>query len=196
MKEALIIFVRKPEKGKVKTRIAAAVGDDMALSIYKKLLQHTYSITHVLPCDKYVYYAGAIEENDLWQNGYYKDQQADTGLGLRMQIAFTQLFRKGYERICIIGSDCHELTTEIIKEAFELLTDNDIIIGPAHDGGYYLLAMKESVKSVFEGIEWSTEKVLIQTLVQIKKHHYSYSLLPELKDMDTIQDVPEEWLII
>ena len=193
MSDALILFVRKPEKGKVKTRIAATAGDDFALNIYNKLLQHTHHITNTLSCDKYVFYAGAIVETDMWRTGYNKLAQADTDLGNRMKKAFAQLFKKGYQRVCIIGSDCYELTKEIIELAFEKLHTHDAVIGPAHDGGYYLLGMKDELKDVFQDIEWSTEKVLEQTMAQLAFLNHSFVLLPMLHDVDTIDDVPTHW---
>ncbi len=193
MKEALIIFVRKPELGKVKTRIAASVGNEAALTIYKKLLQHTHQTTLPLSCDKFVFYADAIDDNDLWNDGYQKWLQADGVLGTGMKAAFTHLFEKGYNRICIIGSDCYELITTIIEQAFYLLSKHEIVLGPAKDGGYYLLGMRDSVKNIFTGIEWSTDKVLEQTLLHIQENKHSYLLLEELKDVDTIDDVPGEW---
>ncbi len=195
MTNALIIFVRHPEPGKVKTRIAAVAGADTALAVYKKLLQHTFEITKELQCDKYVFYADDVAENDLWSKGrYHKLLQDKTDLGDRMKKAFSLLFEKGYKRVCIIGSDCYELTAETIQQAFELLTGYEVVLGPAKDGGYYLLAMKDDVKHIFEGIDWSTEKVLVQTLQKIQQHHYRSTLLPVLNDIDTVEDVPEEWL--
>ena len=196
MKEALIIFVRKPVLGKVKTRIAASVGDEVAIAIYNKLLRHTHKITSPLSCKKFVFYADAIDDNDLWNDGYQKRLQADGDLGSKMKSAFAYLFNTGYSRICIVGSDCYELTTAIIEQAFYLLNKNEIVLGPAKDGGYYLLGMKDNMKDVFEGIEWSTSEVLQQTLSHIQKNLYTYSMLDELKDMDTINDVPDEWLQI
>ena len=189
---ALILFVRKPERGKVKTRIAATAGEDAALFIYEKLLQHTYNITTTLDCTRYVFYADAIEDEDMW-TGYEKLFQAETDLGNRMKEAFAQLFQKGHHHICIIGSDCYELSTGMIENAFTHLQEHDIVIGPAHDGGYYLLAMKEELKDVFQKIDWSTEKVLYQTIEQLKQNHWSYFLLPVLHDVDTIDDVPPQW---
>ena len=192
MKEALILFVRTPEKGKVKTRIAAIAGDDAALEIYQRLLQHTQQITAPLSCDKYVFYADRIETDDLW-NGYNKQLQPGTDLGNRMLAAFSCLFKKGYQRVCIIGSDCYDLSTTIIEQAFTELSKTDLVIGPANDGGYYLLGMKDGVKDIFQGIAWSTEKVLEQTIAQITASGFGYSLLPVLSDVDTAADVPEQW---
>jgi rSAM/selenodomain-associated transferase 1 len=193
MSNALILFVRKPEKGKVKTRIAATEGDDFALAIYKKLLAHTHSITAPLDCSKYVFYAGTIEDQDMWTEGYEKVLQAETDLGNRMKTAFARLFEKGHSRICIIGSDCYELSTEFIEDAYEQLENVDVVIGPAQDGGYYLLGMKEELKDVFQGIDWSTEKVLTQTITQLEKGEYTFALLPLLHDVDTIDEVPSIW---
>lgn len=193
MKEAQIIFVRQPQLGKVKTRIAAAVGNNAALAIYKKLLQHTYEITSPLSCAKFVFYADAINNNDLWNDGYQKLLQANGDLGMRMKAAFKYLFEKGYNRICIVGSDCYELTPAIITNAFYLLKTHDVVIGPAKDGGYYLLGMKDGVKEIFDGVEWSTESVLQQTLLNIQEYKHTFTLLQQLNDIDTIHDVPEEW---
>lgn len=193
-KEALIIFVRKPELGKVKTRLAATIGAEAALLIYQKLLEHTHKVSAPLACDKYVFYVDEIEEQDLWRMGYHKHLQANTDLGGRMQAAFAFLFEKGYARICIIGSDCFELTAEIINDAFLLLQGNDVVIGPAKDGGYYLLGMKDGLKQVFEGVEWSTENVCKQTKAQIEQNGYSFTQLPLLTDVDTVDDVPGEVL--
>jgi rSAM/selenodomain-associated transferase 1 len=194
LKQALILFVRKPELGKVKTRISATVGDEATLLIYQKLLQHTWDITHELPVDKFVFYTEIEPDEDLWSKGGYVKMIQEAGdLGHRMRSAFETLFEKGYDEIIIIGSDCYELTPAIIKEAYQLLQHHELTIGPATDGGYYLLGMKKELKEVFSGIEWSTEKVLDQTLKLMETKRYSYTLLPQLNDVDTIDDVPEIW---
>jgi uncharacterized protein len=194
MQKALIIFVRHPELGKVKTRLAASIGDEAALEIYKKLLQHTFNISKAADADKHVFYSEKIIENDLWSGQtFFKSLQANTDLGNRMKIAFENLFQQGYKQICIIGSDCYELSAAIIEDAFQRLDEADLVVGPAKDGGYYLLAMKDGIKDVFQNIEWSTEKVLKQTLDSIQQKGYSYFLLPQLNDVDTIEDVPQEW---
>lgn len=190
--EALIIFVRKPVLGSVKTRLAATLGPEAALAIYQQLLKHTHAITVGLPCDRYVFYAGEIDEKDLWQEGYVRQQQAGGDLGERMKAAFAFLFEKGYRRICIIGSDCFELTTEIISNAFAWLRKTDFVIGPAKDGGYYLLGMSGGSKNVFDGIAWSTGKVFSQTVTSLHQQGFTYTLLPLLSDVDTVDDVPEK----
>lgn len=194
MQEALIIFVRRPQPGKVKTRIAAAAGNDVALQVYQKLLHHTCSITQFIAPHKFVFYADAVDNNDIWsREGYSKEVQQEGNLGYRMQQAFAALFEKGYEKIAIIGSDCFELTTGILNQAFHLLNKHDVVLGPATDGGYYLLAMRHKVQAVFHPVDWSTEKVLEQTLDLVQQQQLSYALLPSLTDIDTVDDLPESW---
>ena len=186
MKSALIIFVRNPEPGKVKTRIAKTMGNEKALEVYKELLLHTYDITKDISCDKFVFYADQITENDLWETSFYhKKLQQGNDLGQRMLLAFRELFGLGYQCIQIIGSDCMELTTDIIETGFKRLHENEVVIGPSADGGYYLLGMRLLIPDVFYKKEWSTEKVFASTLADIKKLSLSYVLLPELSDIDT-----------
>lgn len=188
MKQALIIFVRNPVLGKVKTRLAATVGNKKALAVYKHLLQHTKDIIRNTTAEKFVFYADDINENDLW-NGYKKRLQHGNNLGERMHHAFAYLFEQGYKTICIIGSDCYELTSEIIAAAFKQLDLSDIVIGPATDGGYYLLGMQAPLKNVFENIGWSSEQVFAKTKKIMDQYNYSYSLLPVLNDVDEEKDI-------
>jgi rSAM/selenodomain-associated transferase 1 len=191
MKTALIIFVRKPELGKVKTRLAATLGDDKALEIYKELLQHTSDIALKTSADKFVFYFNKIEKEDIWdENNFIKKLQSDADLGIKMQDAFSQIFEQGYEKVVIIGSDCFELTNEIISNAFEQLDTNDVVIGPANDGGYYLLGMKKLYPQLFENKQWSTAAVYQQTIADFEKAHIKYHALVTLTDVDT----EEDWL--
>ena len=122
MTSALIIFVKNPVLGKVKTRLADALGEENALMIYQKLLQHTCLITTNIFADKYVFYSEYINHNDLWKNEVYKKElQYGNDLGERMKNAFEMLFQRGYKEVVIIGSDCYELTEEIIMNAFDQL---------------------------------------------------------------------------
>ena len=194
-KPALIIFVRKPEKGKVKTRLAASLGDEAALFVYLKLLQHTLEITAPVDADKVVFYAGNIEDDDLWQReGYIKQAQSDGDLGHRMNEAFERVFKMGYEKVCIIGSDCYELTPKNITDAFHALKNSDVAIGPAYDGGYYLLGMKGLHSSFFENKNWSTSSVFQETFQTAETLGLVVAQLPVLRDVDEETDVPKEWL--
>ena len=188
MKSALIIFVRNPLLGKVKTRIAATIGDENALVIYKHLLQHTKNITESLPVTKFVFYADEVTTNDLW-NGYEKWLQSGTDLGERMSNAFESLFKNGFTKIVIIGSDCLELDEKMILDAFLKLNEYEIVIGPATDGGYYLLGMKSPFKNLFENITWSSNSVFNETIKQIEKRNLTLFLLPILNDVDEEKDI-------
>jgi len=188
MKSALIIFIRNPVLGKVKTRIAATIGDENALVIYKHLLQHTKNITESLPVTKFVFYADEVITNDLW-NGYEKWLQSGTDLGERMSNAFESLFKKGFTKIVIIGSDCLELDEKILSDAFLNLNEYEIVIGPATDGGYYLLGMKSPFKNLFENITWSSNIVFKETIKQIEQRNLTLFLLPILNDVDEETDI-------
>lgn len=192
---ALIIFVKNPEKGKVKTRLAKDIGDEKAVDIYKKLLQHTFNITNELSVEKYVYYGGYIDWNDMWDlDVYSKRIQVEEDLGGRMIHAFGELYEREHDKVLIIGSDCNELSTEILQSAFNSLDGNDVVLGPTHDGGYYLIGMKKLHADLFTGKDWSTESVFEQTIRSIDENGLSYSVLPKLNDVDHKEDVPENWL--
>ncbi len=194
MKQALIIFVRNPVLGKVKTRIAKTLGEENALKLYKKLLAHTQLTIEDIACDKYIFYADEVNKNDDWSNDlYYKEQQVAEELGERMSAAFEKIFGKGYNKVLIIGSDCYELTTGIIEEAFAALEKNAVVVGPAKDGGYYLLGMKKFNSTLFESKAWSTNSVLQDTLKQCTQLTLSYYLLPLLSDVDEATDINFEY---
>ena len=190
MKKAIIIFVRNPELGKVKTRLAKEIGDEETLKVYQDLLQHTHDITCRLDCNRFVYYADYVTENDLWNNKMFvKKLQAGDQLGKRMELAFFELFEQDYSKVVIIGSDCPELTTSFIKEAFEKLDNNDVVIGPSSDGGYYLLGLKKLIPELFNDKQWSTGSVLSDTILDTVRLRKECSFLPELSDIDTAEDL-------
>ena len=193
-KKAIILFVRNPVLGEVKTRLAATVGKETALKIYEKLLWHTRTITKDLRCDKYVFYAGESNEQDIWKNDVYRKKiQQGTDLGERMNHAFNSLFALGYEQVMIIGSDCYELAQADLEEAFDLLGRTEILIGPAKDGGYYLLGMHAPTPELFLGITWSIPDVFSETIIRMKRLGRRYLLLPIRNDIDEEEDLPQEW---
>ena len=189
MKKAIIIFVRNPELGKVKTRLAKEIGDKQTLKVYKELLQHTHNITYDLICDRFVYYADYINNNDLWENENFKKklQEGET-LGNRMIVAFFELFQLGYNSVVIIGSDCPELTPLVIRDAFDQLDKTDVVIGPASDGGYYLLGLTHLIPELFNNKQWTTNSVLADTIKDTINLKKSCSFLSELSDIDTAED--------
>ena len=186
--KALIIFTRNPELGKVKTRLATTIGDAAALEVYHKLLEHTVDITQPLKVDKFVFYSEQIQENDHWDTTiYYKELQKGTNLGERMHHAFELLFKKGYRQIIIVGSDIFELTTKNIQEAFTGLDTANFVVGPALDGGYYLLGMNTLNKSLFKHKKWGTSTVLKATLKNLANE--KVALLATKNDIDTYDDL-------
>ena len=189
-KSLLIIFVKNPELGRAKTRLAATVGNEAALAIYKRLLERTKTITAPLNVDKTVFYDRILGENDLWSDeGFDKSVQPEGDLGERMISAFQASFNKGYEHICIIGSDCYDLSTEVLDQAFEALESNDAVIGGAKDGGYYLIGMNRLIPAVFQNKPWSTAEVFPSTVQDFKDNEVSYYELPVLNDVDTENDL-------
>jgi rSAM/selenodomain-associated transferase 1 len=189
LNSALIIFVRNPVLGRVKTRIAKDLGDEAALEVYKKLLTHTHSITSELQVDRYIFYADYINEDDLWESSlFHKELQTGGDLGERMYNAFKLLFNKGYSKVSIIGSDCIELTDIVITEAFNTLESKNAVIGPTYDGGYYLLGMNTLNRQIFENKKWSTDTVCSDTIEDFSNLHLSYSLLQILSDVDNAED--------
>ncbi len=190
MKDALIIFTKNPEAGKVKTRLAATLGNEAALSVYVQLLSHTASITNYLPADKFVFYSSHILQEDVWNNKhFFKQVQAGSDLGEKMKNAFAATFQKGYNKIVVIGTDCPDLNAGIIMNAFTYLNSHEVVIGPAEDGGYYLLGMKHLYSELFEDINWSTNTVLSETQMKCTALQLNYCLLPVLKDIDEEKDL-------
>lgn len=189
--QLLLIFTKNPELGRVKTRLAKTIGDQKALEVYQYLLDHTRAITTQLKqVDKAVFYSKFVDENDLWgATQYQKQVQTGEGLGERMSNAFSWGFGQSYQSIVIIGSDCIEITQAIIEEAFIALQTQDFVIGPAKDGGYYLLGMKASYPEVFENKTWSTNSVFQSTLQDLQVRSSQIHRLPELSDVDTVDDL-------
>jgi len=166
------------------------VGDQTALDIYKFLLGHTVSITKKLPLTKQVYYSEAIHQADIWDNSIYEKRlQEGNGLGDSMLHAFKEGFKNGYENIIIIGSDMYDITSEELMEAFTKLDNNDFVVGPAEDGGYYLLGMRKLKPSIFAHKEWGTQTVLKDTLQDL--YNESTALLEVKNDVDYFSDIKE-----
>ncbi len=187
-KSALIIFIKNPVLGKVKTRLAATLGDEKALQVYHTLLEHTRKVALETAVDRYVFYSDVIEEEDAWNSDdFTKQLQQGDDLGKRMHMALDAILKK-HDKAVIIGSDCPGLTTKILKSAFRMLDRANYVLGPVEDGGYYLLGMKQNSMTLFEDIEWSTKKVLDETLERVWKLEKTYALLPTLFDVDCEED--------
>lgn len=190
MKNALIIFTRNPELGKGKRRLAATIGDAATLAIYTFLLEHTRAITTNLAVTKQLWYSEQVHEDDAWDNMiYHKFEQQGSDLGERMQHAFETAF-KNHDKVIIVGSDMHDLSQTDLEQAFSLLDTHDAVIGPAIDGGYYLLGFKNELPvGVFKDKVWGAETVLEATLANLK--HLKTAKLTARNDIDYYDDIKD-----
>lgn len=186
---ALIIFIKNPLLGKVKTRLAKSIGDEKALAIYRQLLQITYSISLKSNFKKYLFYSNFIDRSDNWpENQFLKHLQIGDDLGQRMQHAFEFVFKLGHSKAIIIGSDCPTITLQHLQNSETALNENEVVFGPSEDGGYYLLGMKKMVSTLFENQPWSSDFLLQNSIEQLKQLNHNYHLLPILNDIDTLED--------
>lgn len=186
---ALIILVKNPQLGKVKTRLAKSIGDEKALEIYHQLLQITHSVSLQTNFKKYLFYSEFIDRTDEWPgNQFLKHQQIGDDLGQRMQHAFEFVFKLGHKKAIIIGSDCPTIMPQHLQQAETTLEKYDVVFGPSEDGGYYLMGMKNIIPALLENQPWSTNLLLQNSIKQLNQLKLSYFLLPVLNDIDTLAD--------
>ncbi len=187
-KNLVMVFTRNPELGKVKTRLAKTIGEQSALNIYNFLLNHTETVIRNIDCDKAIYYSVKVRNNDIWDPSLYsKHLQQGKDLGKRMYYAFLDAFSEGYKKVVIVGSDLYDLQPKHIENAFRKLDSYEVVIGPAEDGGYYLLGMKTIHSQVFTTKEWGTSTVFENTINDLQNE--SVFLLEELNDIDVYDDI-------
>lgn len=188
VRRALIIFIKNPVKGKVKTRLASGVGEDQALAIYNRLLNHTRSVSlEIEEVNRYLYYLDEIKEDDWYTDHFIKRLQSPGDLGNKMMHSFAEVLQENDQAV-IIGSDCAQLTAAIIRSAFEILENKDFAIGPTLDGGYYLLGMTQVHPFLFQNMIWSVPDVFNVTINRMKQASKSYGLTPRLSDIDHKED--------
>ncbi len=196
-RDTLLVFLKSPVPGTVKTRLIPALGADAAADLYRVLagqaLRRTWPgegeyerLLCFAPRD-------ARARVESWLPGEVCVPQAEGDLGQRMLVAFEEAFRRGAERVAIIGSDVPWVSRDHVTRAFELLERSDVVLGPAPDGGYYLLGLSRPIPSLFHGIPWSTPAVLSVTSARAAGLGLSLGLLDPLPDIDTIADVGREW---
>jgi len=189
-KEILSIFVKNLIPGTVKTRLAKDLGIDVAIEIYKELVRITAEATNTLKIDKCVYYSEYIESNDQFDDAkYQKHIQEGKDLGQRMQNCFYDAFELNFDKIILIGSDTPDITDQIISQGFAELDKHDIIIGPAQDGGFYLIGMKEPHENLLNKRTYGHEEVLNELLNEIENRNLSVFKLPTLIDIDVKDDL-------
>lgn len=190
----LLIFIKSPVRGQVKSRLAAAVGEEAALELYKNITLdvidtakgcgHPFRICFFPP--------DAEETISAWIGRKHSFMpQIGGDLGARMENAFKQIFSEGFSRAVLIGSDLPDLPAAVIEEAFKALTSNDAVIGPAADGGYYLIGFNSAsfLPQVFHGIEWSTNTVFQETMDVLRRASLRVHRVSQWKDVDTLDDL-------
>ncbi len=190
----LLFFVKNPEKGKVKTRLASAIGDRIAVKLYKRFVLEMLATLNKGTFLFYICFHSGDDLSDLknWLGGdYLYTRQIGENLGERMKYAFIEAFSANFKRVVLIGSDIPSLPLEFIDDAFQSLQDKDAVIGPSLDGGYYLIGFKDKKFSpeAFKGIPWSTERVFEETLKILKRQGLTVRTLQPRRDIDTIEDL-------
>ncbi|TGV04116.1 TIGR04282 family arsenosugar biosynthesis glycosyltransferase [Flavivirga rizhaonensis] len=186
-KELIIVFVKNIKLGKVKTRLAKTIGNYGAFEVYSELVKVTELATKNMTTDKRIYFSDVIISTK-WKNDY-KTVQVGENLGERMKNAFIKGFEDGYERILLIGSDLPDISSEHIKSGLNALNNNEVVFGPAIDGGYYLVGMTKMHHFIFNNKPWSKSHLLEVTLEELDQENISYTLLEALNDIDTFEDL-------
>ena len=168
--------------------MAKTIGNESALAIYEFLIALTEKTIRHINCHKAIYYSDNIPDNDIWDNTIYnKYEQKGSDLGLKMFNAFQDSFKKNYKKVVIIGSDLFDLKPQHLLEAFNKLETHDIVLGPATDGGYYLLGMKKLHTNIFLNKTWGTNTVLNDTIQDLKNENVF--LLEPINDIDIYDDI-------
>ncbi len=186
---SLIIFAKNPVAGNVKTRLAKDIGEEEALNVYKWLLHCTSSAIENLKFTRTVYFDNLPDKSDLPDFAEFQWRlQEGQDLGEKMKNAFQSEFERA-EKVIIIGSDCPDITDVHLTSALDLLDHNDAVVGPASDGGYYLLGLNSLHTTLFDGISWSSDEVLELTIDKLEQSGLTFALLEELTDIDTVEDL-------
>ncbi len=200
-KDAVIIFAKFPEPGKVKTRLSKTIGPDFALEFYRLCARHTFT-----ECEKlfpfnvngYLFYSGnknKITTKNWTDTEFFLYEQQGKNLGEKMMNAFNIVFNKDANKAIIVGTDLPDISSDIINHAFTALDTYDVVIGPTNDGGYYLLGLKKNYCDLFQDIKWSTATVFQDTILRLKNRNLNFKILTLLSDIDTEDDL-KSWLTI
>jgi len=193
--DRIVVMTRFPEPGRTKTRLIPALGADRAAALHRCLIRHALSVVghwaEAHHCDVEVRYAGGDEQQFRAQFGTQTVYlpQSEGSLGERMNSAVAAAFSEGAKRVVVIGTDCPGLEASHLRQAFEQLAHSDVVIGPATDGGYYLLGMRRHLPTLFDHIAWGTETVLPQTLERAAEANATVGQLPPLSDVDYVEDL-------
>lgn len=194
------IFGKKPEPGKVKTRLAAEFGDDFAAEAHEAMLLDALDLwgtdRFLAPGGRRVFVYAPNDAgpwfDSIVPNSWALQPQADGSLGDRMRSFFEGEFAEGASKVVLIGSDSPTLDPSIVVSAFLCLDQKDVVLGPATDGGYYLIGCTPPAPPIFEGVVWGTPHVLSQTLDRLRGSGRSLAVLPPWYDVDS----PDDWRLL
>jgi hypothetical protein len=197
LRAVLAVFLKEPRAGAVKTRLIPSLGAPGAAALYRALAEAVVAATRPGPGDyeRLFFFTPeeARAEMEAWFPGETFVAQEGLDLGARMSSAFDEAFRRGADRVAVVGTDVPGLTREDIVAALASLGDHDLVLGPARDGGYYLIAVAGPRPALFQGIAWGTGSVLAATLERAAGLGLSVRVLAERRDIDTLDDVRAEW---
>lgn len=193
--EKLIVFTRYPEPGKAKTRLIPVLGKTGAANLHRlmaqKAIARALSLQNSRRLSVEIHHAsGSQQQMQDWlgTNIIYQNQ-IDGDLGAKMTAAFQQSFNSGVDKAAIIGTDCPALKVEIMAQAFDKLSQHDLVLGPATDGGYYLIGLRRSIPELFSGIKWGTSEVFASTQAIAQNIGLNIGYLPTLADIDLPEDL-------
>ncbi|NJK48730.1 glycosyltransferase [Candidatus Gracilibacteria bacterium] len=195
MSDQLIIFTRYPEPGKTKTRMIPLLGENEAARLQQHMTEFTLKqakkLQNNMSLSIAIFYSGGTEQlmRDWLGDGVIYQQQSNGDLGQKMKTAFERSLKIGSNKVIIIGTDCPELNSNILSQAFEMLTDSDLVLGPALDGGYYLIGLNDLIPELFYDIKWGTSKVFEQTKAIAQQLNLKIGCLLALHDIDRPEDL-------
>ncbi|WP_214662598.1 TIGR04282 family arsenosugar biosynthesis glycosyltransferase [Amazonocrinis nigriterrae] len=195
-KQHLIIFTRYPEPGKTKTRLIPALGILGAANLQRQMTEYTVSQVKELQKATGIslevrFTGGNLQLMQDWLGlGLVYQSQGEGDLGLRMARSLFDSFQSSMEQVIIIGTDCPGVNSQILTQAFEQLHTFDLVLGPAIDGGYYLIGLRRLIPELFANIDWGTSQVLQQTVDIAEELNISLIYLPALADVDLPEDLP------
>ncbi|MEG3896238.1 MULTISPECIES: TIGR04282 family arsenosugar biosynthesis glycosyltransferase [unclassified Microcoleus] len=195
MPEKLIVFTRYPEPGTTKTRLIPVLGKAGAANLHRLMTQRTIacalSIQKSRRLSVEIHHTGGSPQQmqDWLGTDLIYQNQIDGDLGAKMTAAFQKSFDSGVDKAAIIGTDCPDLKAEIMAQAFEELSQHDLVLGPAKDGGYYLIGLRRSIPELFDGINWGTSEVFASTLAIAQNLDLNIAYLLSLADIDRPEDL-------
>lgn len=193
LENVLIIFVKYPEPGFVKTRLAEKIGKREAAGLYRLFAEAILARTEDACFSRIIFYSPSEKKSEImdwlgYKTGVYYPQRGDT-LGERLSNAIEVTFKDGAGKVVTIGTDSPTIDKEVILRAFKELEHKPCVIGPALDGGYYLIGLSSFHREIFEGIDWGTGNVLKQTKDRLNELKLDFTLLDKRPDIDSFDDL-------